>query len=60
MPGNNFLKCARCTRFGRVCTAEFFKAATVFFKNLKKDLANDKKELTAVFAKIIRKRKILE
>ena len=67
MPGNENLKCAKCTHQGKPCVSLSWASLDTSCNNLRKDLVGDEAEwdtllecLSKVQACVARKRKVLE
>ena len=67
MPGNENLKCAKCTRQGKPCVSLSWASLDTSCNNLHEDLVGDEAEwdtllecLSEVQAHVARKRKVLE
>ena len=67
MPGNENLKCAKCTRQGKPCVSLSWASLDTSCNNLHEDLAGDEVEwdtllecLSEVQARVAHKRKVLE
>ena len=67
MPGNENLKCAKCTHQGKPCVSLSWASLDTSHNNLREDLAGDEVEwdtllecLSEVQARVARKRKVLE